>query len=295
MALKMEGRHATSPLRLLLVDDSAMMCRVAKTVLREDALTAEVEVVLAGDGVAALEQLRASSFDLMVTDIAMPEMDGVELIAAVQADAALASLPIVVLSSSRLHIRINSAGAFAFCLKSEMHERLVTAIGTVMRGESHDQASFPNKPETIAIAKLTVVPATAFAGPGIRVLVVDESATRRKLLSRVLQRLEVEVETADSGRDALAEIESSRFHMVVMDTEMTDIDGLELTQILRAAEPATQHTVVIAYTTNSDRVCVEAAGMDGYISKRAPLPSVKAELTSWIARVRQTADDNQAA
>ena len=81
--------------RILVVDDDDDLRETICDVLA----LAGHDVVQAADGRAALAQLRAKRFDLIVTDLRMPRMDGWELLAALQADGRLRQIPVCVVSA----------------------------------------------------------------------------------------------------------------------------------------------------------------------------------------------------
>ena len=83
-------------LKVLVVDDFPTMRRIAKAQLQEIgcALVAE-----AADGAAALHLLRQSSFDIVISDIHMPVMNGFDLLHAMKADPALCNLPLVLMTA----------------------------------------------------------------------------------------------------------------------------------------------------------------------------------------------------
>ena len=85
--------------RVLVVDDSATMRKIIIKGLR-DAGFVELECSEAGDGASALEALRKESFDLVLSDINMPGMDGLALVRCVR-DEALGGteLPIVMITT----------------------------------------------------------------------------------------------------------------------------------------------------------------------------------------------------
>ncbi len=83
-------------MRFLIVDDFATMRRVLRGVLREMKIDAVDE---AGDGVAALEKLRGSEFDFVITDIGMPTMNGFELLSAIKKDERLRHLPVLMVTA----------------------------------------------------------------------------------------------------------------------------------------------------------------------------------------------------
>jgi two-component system sensor histidine kinase and response regulator WspE len=94
------GAHASSGLptravkRILVAEDSITVREVERQLL----VRLGYDVAVAVDGMDAWNQLRAGRFDMLVTDIDMPRMNGIELVRLVRADARFANLPIAVVS-----------------------------------------------------------------------------------------------------------------------------------------------------------------------------------------------------
>ena len=82
--------------RVLVVDDSPTMRQLIVFALRR---IKGVEVFEAGDGVAALKTLATESFDLLLTDINMPIMDGLKLVSLVRNDPQYKLLPVIVITT----------------------------------------------------------------------------------------------------------------------------------------------------------------------------------------------------
>ncbi|MBK6530515.1 MAG: PAS domain S-box protein [Deltaproteobacteria bacterium] len=80
--------------RIVLADDNADMRDYVRRLLSR-----EHEVVAVGDGRQALEEVRARRPDMLLSDVMMPEMDGIELLGAVRADPSLRTLPVLLLSA----------------------------------------------------------------------------------------------------------------------------------------------------------------------------------------------------
>ncbi len=96
---------------VLVVDDSRLMRLGLIRALRELGIQSIAE---AGNGREALERIRATSFDLMLLDIEMPEMNGLELLQAMKDEPALGRVPVIVISSSEqidTAVRCIEAGA----------------------------------------------------------------------------------------------------------------------------------------------------------------------------------------
>jgi CheY-like chemotaxis protein len=101
------------------------------------------------------------------------------------------------------------------------------------------------------------------------ILIVDDNPANMKLASFVLTSKGYTVRTASNAKEALIEIASFPPRLVLMDIQLPDIDGLELTRRLKA-EPATRAIIVVAvtaYAMAGDEDKARRAGCDGYITK----------------------------
>ncbi len=104
-------------LRFLIVDDFSTMRRIVRNLLKEIGFSNADE---AEDGVVALNMLRASHFDFVVSDINMPNMNGFELLDAVRADPALKTLPVLMVTAEAKKediVRAAQSGASGYIVK----------------------------------------------------------------------------------------------------------------------------------------------------------------------------------
>ncbi len=85
-------------LKFLVVDDSAVIRKVVIRALSQTGLTMD-EVQQAADGNEALAVLRAGKIDLVLSDINMPNMDGIQMLAAMQAEPALKGIPVIMITT----------------------------------------------------------------------------------------------------------------------------------------------------------------------------------------------------
>ncbi len=83
-------------MKILVVDDFSTMRRIIKNLLRDLGFTNTSE---ADDGTTALQQLKQTQFDFLVTDWNMPEMKGIDLLKAVRSDPDLSSLPVLMVTA----------------------------------------------------------------------------------------------------------------------------------------------------------------------------------------------------
>lgn len=85
-----------SDVKFLIVDDFSTMRRIVRGLLKE---AGYVNAEEAEDGAVALGMLKAASFDFVVSDINMPNMNGFDLLSAIKADAALKHLPVLMVTA----------------------------------------------------------------------------------------------------------------------------------------------------------------------------------------------------
>ena len=130
---------------------------------------------------------------------------------------------------------------------------------------------FPTAPASSAAAKTGQFPALKpGAGPGLRILVVDDNASNRVVLQRMLAKLGFGCDVATDGRQAVDMAQRQDYDVVLMDMQMPVMDGLEATRRIRAALPPERQPRIIAVTANAlagDRERCMAVGMNDYLAK----------------------------
>jgi two-component system cell cycle response regulator DivK len=104
---------------------------------------------------------------------------------------------------------------------------------------------------------------------GEAILIVDDNPTNLKLARVVLANAGYQITAAANAEEALDRLTSLHPDLILMDIQLPDMDGLELTQRLKA-DPATRDIVIVAmtaYAMKGDAARAAGAGCDGYIVK----------------------------
>jgi CheY-like chemotaxis protein len=118
------------PRKVLIIDDSTLIHKMFRLILTRTAL------VFAVDGLEALRRLAEHpDIDLVFLDINMPKMNGLELLGKIKADAALAAIPVVIISTEGKEadvIRGLQAGAAAYVKKPFRNEEVLGLVDRVM-------------------------------------------------------------------------------------------------------------------------------------------------------------------
>lgn len=105
--------------KVLLVDDQPLDIALTRQALRD--CQVGHEIVVACDGHEGLSQLRQQKFDLILLDLKMPKISGLEVLAEMRAQPALSAAPVIVLSNSDLlpdRVRAGSLGAVEYVHKA---------------------------------------------------------------------------------------------------------------------------------------------------------------------------------
>ncbi|MBA4138617.1 MAG: hypothetical protein C0518_15030 [Opitutus sp.] len=260
---------------LLVVDDNA----TNREILQRLAVGWGMHAVAVHSGAAALALLRSGErFDVAVLDMHMPEMDGVQLQGAIRREIPGQPLPLILLSSLGQR---PPEGLFAASLTKPAKPRaLLDAIARCLGEMPPRPVSAP--PVSAPIERRTE-----------RVLLADDNPVNQRVAQHLLQRLGFSADLVDDGRAALEAMLSVSYDIVLLDVQMPELDGFEVTRALVAARPGpAQRPWIVALTANAmhgDRDACLAAGMDDYLSK----PIRKAELAEALERGVQARRDRR--
>ena len=133
----------------------------------------------------------------------------------------------------------------------------------------------------------------------LRLLVVEDVAVNRELITALLSPFDVTIETAENGAEAVAAVRSRAFDLVLMDVQMPVMDGLSATRAIRAlADPHLRGLPIIAMTANvlpeQVQKCLDA-GMDDHLGKPVSPARLLEVLTEWPDLTRAAEPDRAVA
>lgn len=122
----------------------------------------------------------------------------------------------------------------------------------------------------------------------LRVLVADDNPVNREVAARMLEKLGIECTLAADGREAVEMARNGSYAMILMDCEMPQMDGFEATVRIRATEPGSAGTPIIALTASTaqgERERCLASGMNDFLSKPIRPQVLKEVLARWMPTV----------
>ena len=261
LPLRSEHRSLAG-LSVLIVDDNVTNLQILREILANQNLN-PVTVQSATDACTQLSERHQTGhpFQLLVSDVNMPETDGFTLVEQIRSQPEFAELPIILLTSADRPgdiERCRELEVNRYLTKPVKQSELLTAIevatGVTEVGAALGQHSSPSQ----------------VIGP-LRILLAEDSRTNQQLALALLGQQGHSVEVANNGQEAVTKSEAATFDLILMDIQMPELDGYEATAQIRQRESvAGQRTPIIAMTAHAmkgDREQCLQAGMDDYVSK----------------------------
>jgi PAS domain S-box-containing protein len=260
--------------RVLVVDDNVTNRTILTLQLQKWGMT-PVAVACAAQ---ALQLIGTQRFDIGLLDRQMPFLDGITLAKTLRNMPTAKSMPMVLLSSAGTDGPLEPpAGLFSTALSKPVKNAvLLKAIADAM-----DITSL-NAPKGLPISRRAPFQKMALAADA-KVLIADDNAINRKLMRRLLEALGFQPDEVDTGRRAVEAVVNEAYHIVFMDMQMPEMDGLEATRAITGALSPDRRPVLIAMTASvldEDKERCMEAGLDDYL----PKPIVPAELQAILSR-----------
>ncbi|HEX7400812.1 MAG TPA: response regulator, partial [candidate division Zixibacteria bacterium] len=268
--------------RILVVDDN----QTNRTILIKTLESFKCVPQTVESGKKAIQILKQSvdqkeSFDLILLDMQMPEMDGEETLRLIQSDPLIKQIPVVILTSIGQRgdtARLEALGAAGYLPKPVKQSQLYDILITIL-SKKKAQAEFWIDP------MITSDIVSKQKRQGKRLLVAEDNPMNQKLAVTLLRRAGFSVEAVENGKLAIEALKKKNYDLVFMDVQMPEMDGLEATKAIRQMEGARQHTPIIAMTAHvmkgDQERCLEV-GMDDYVSKPIEPETVFKVIEKWI-------------
>jgi len=264
-------------LRVLVVDDNKVALQVLTEMLAS--FSFDVSAVTSADQAYTLlskanckEPSQLRPFDLVLVDMQMPDINGIDAIRHIRNNLQLQKQPLILLIATYGQEDITwQAGKNdldGFLMKPATPSTLFDTINELF-----------HKHGTRRVKKQSVQ--RCFKG---KVLLVEDNTINQQVASEMLENFGLLVVIADSGEKAIQRVQQSEYDLVFMDVQMSGIDGLETTRQIRK-KLHNSHLPIIAMTahamTGDKERCLDA-GMNDYLSKPIDPESLYQILKHWL-------------
>ena len=282
-----ESNSALQDLRALIVDDNA----TNRGIVCQHLVAWGCRVGMAADGPSALDDLRRAAqrqeaFDLVLLDMMMPGMTGLDVAQAIRAEPSIRSARIIMLTSVGVVLTPEeqaTLGISAHLTKPLRRQELRRALLVAVEAEARPSAVFPRAAEQPSHPRSL----------NATVLVAEDNEVNQEVATAMLEGLGCRVRVVRNGRLAVDVLERERFDLVLMDCQMPEMDGFEATGKIREHErrllsdpragSRRARIPIVALTAHAmqgDRERCLMAGMDDHVTK----PFSRDELAAVIAR-----------
>jgi len=264
------GDLSLEEISVLVVDDNLTNRRILEEMLRGWGMRPET----AAGAREALDLFRLRTewgkpFEIVITDLHMPEMDGFGLVEELRRSST-GVRPVLMLTSGEHRgdlERSRELGIAAYLTKpvrrGELRSAVSTAIGKGRQSGEHVKPVEPAEPRPSRQG--------APGGRSLLILLAEDNLTNQLVACGILEQAGHTVKVANNGSEVAPLLAAHSFDLVLMDIQMPVMDGFQATAALRETEKQTgAHMPVIAMTAHAlsgyREKCL-AAGMDGYVTK----------------------------
>ncbi|OGD18806.1 MAG: hypothetical protein A2W03_15020 [Candidatus Aminicenantes bacterium RBG_16_63_16] len=232
--------------KILLVDDDPRSLKLYEAVLGSQ----EYDLLKTGSGREALELAAAHLPDLVLLDILLPDIDGLEVTRRLKKDEATSTIPIILVTSlddtETKEIGLES-GAEDFLTKPVRSIELASRVSSMIRLKQYR--------DQLAVRQLSL--RTQGPGPGSAdmpeeakdtqpvVLLVEDSPDDIRFVLETLKDQPFRVEVLKAGKDVLPRVQKGGVDLILLDILLPDIDGFEICRRLKASDVGKDIQVVI--------------------------------------------------
>nr|WP_281381134.1 response regulator [Desulfurispira natronophila] len=269
---------ALSGLNALVVDDNKINLRI----ISESLKSWGIEIKQAQSAFQALDILKEMKSrdhkpDIIITDHAMPEMDGLEMASIIKKDNYWKDIPLIALSSFWGNVKpakFYENGFSSFLPKpvnrSDLMDVIINCLNGLKEGcqqtEKNAQGrAHENKSPGLSRSRVITLK---------NVLVAEDNHINRKSIQMMLRDLAEDIKFAENGLQAVDMFKKNTFELILMDVQMPIMDGLDAAREIRKFETEQgkfhRQVPIIALTANAmpgDREKCINAGMTDYITK----------------------------
>ncbi|MCU0905028.1 MAG: response regulator [Tabrizicola sp.] len=251
--------------RVLAVDDQF----INRTILERQLAPCGIEVTLCRSGAEVLDRLAVdAAYDVVLTDHAMPEMDGVQLLDAIR--VAGHDLPVMLLSSNPTNLGTVAHDFAAILqkpiLRSDLYRHLQGLTAPAV-----EEVAPPAQPAPVDLRQM-------------RVLAAEDNRTNQLVFQKMVRDMDIELVFADNGRIAVEKFQSFQPDLIFMDISMPEMDGKEAARTIRGLGAKVPIVALTAHAMEGDAEAILAAGIDRYLTKPLRKTAIEGALAEFCPK-----------
>ena len=284
------GSDLLNGLHLLLVTHTSSL----RQILGQQFEVCGIRAEAVGSTVEAMEKITGAAragrpYPLLLIDVDLPETDGLSLAQNLKSDPALASSRIVMLTTllNRLTTQTMKATGIAACLVKPIRQaRMLECLNDVMSASGAVSETLPDTGGEI--------PAPLPKDINVRILLAEDNVVNQRVALKQLKKLGFSADAVSNGNEVLSALQRVPYDIIIMDCQMPEMDGYEVTRRIRQSGSDSyihlrSAPYIIALTANAmrgDREKCLSIGMNDYLTKPLHLRDLESVLQRALLRLQ---------
>lgn len=250
---------------VLIVDDDQIIREQIEKELRREFFN----VVMAHDGKTALDLFRREKIDIVILDVKLPDIDGLEVLGTIKKEKPDCEVIVITgWGSQEIAITALRKGAIDYIEKPMKMEEITAALGRAQEKlAEREELSYK-----------------------YRILVVDDEVEIVKRLKKVLRKEGYDVVGAGCGKEGLKVVENEKIDVIISDIQMNDMDGIEVLQRAKKLYCDIEGIVVTGFKDQELAIRSLRAGALDYITKPVNLEELLFSVQKAIERINLNRD-----
>ncbi len=268
--------------QVLLMEDESSVAEGLKMVLNEEGF----EVDLAMTGQSALDTWSQKGFDLLVADLRLPDMDGMEVIKRVKEERP--QTPVIVITgyaSVPSAVEAMKRGVDDYLPKPFTDEEFMARVDKVLK--ERREALSEGLGESVEAVEEGMQSAEEELADQPQVLLMEDESSVAEGLKIILAEEGYSVDLAMTGQNALDTLHQKDFDLLVADLRLPDMNGMEVIKHVKDKRPQTPVIVITGYSNVSSATESMRAGVSDYL----PKPFTEEEFMATVERTMKHAKE----
>lgn len=278
---KKQKKDTFNKQKILIVDDNNTNCLIIKKQLT----SWNIDAHIANSGARAmilinlLSQIN-DSFDLIIIDMVMPQMNGIELAKVIKGMPNCENTKLVLASSkhtSKKSLFKDERLLFSEVLAKPLQQTKLR--NTIAKLLTDNPTKYIAKEEK----KLEQLP--VIDGKNKKILIVEDNKINQMLAVKILGKFNFNVSLVENGRLAVDSFHQNEFDLILMDCQMPVLDGYDATRKIRLLGQKGETIPIVGLTANAmpgDRELCINAGMNDYLTKPIDIKLLQETLNKWL-------------
>lgn len=267
--------------KILIVDDQPLNLRLLEAMVPDESF----ELIRANNGREALEKAADFIPDLILLDIMMPDIDGLEVTKRLKSDDRLKAIPIILVTSldgTDSKIKGLNAGAEEFLHKPVRAVELLARINSMLKLKQYrDQLTIRDQSEQAFVdislkerAKKNISTGNA------KILIIEDNLIDARIIQQSLLTQNLNIEHVSTGDEGMSRLQSEKYDLVCLDILLPDMNGLDVCKKLKQQENTKDIPIIVitCLTDLESKLKAIEIGSDDFLIK----PIIGQELTARV-------------